>query len=338
MDATLWRTRLSWLLAVGGMGLLALLVSRVSWPGIVVALRGLIVPWLAAALLLAIASVSLRALRLSILLGRRTTFLQTWRSVCLGYFGSLFLPLGGGEIVKVAALHRHAGLSLPRAGTALTMDRLFDVATLLVLLLAVLGHGMIRGLRTGPVLLLAAGAAALVALLLFLLVSGTELRGWLLRWAGRHSGRHTWIHRFDEVHDQALALRRPILLPMLTLLQAGILAADVLAAWCSLLAFPLGRALPPAAPLRLALFVMLAFGLPLLPGGFGSHQAATILALAPFGIGTEKALAVSLAGEATHFAALILLGLAAIHGSGLTPLRLFRGAKVLDSPHPPEAP
>lgn len=338
MNRDRWRRWVSWLSALAGLALLGVFASRVSWTHIASAFGEAEAAWLVAAVLLAVLGVSLRAVRLSLVLGQHATFPQTWRSVCLGYFGSLFLPFGGGEFVKVAALHRHAGVSLPRAGTALTMDRLFDVVTLIALLVGVLGHGMGMGLRMGPVLLLLLGMAALVSLLLLLLVSGNGLRNRLDGWASRHPGRHPWIHRFDEVHDQSKALRRPWLLPRLVLLQACIFSVDIVAAWCCLVAFPFGHGLPAMVPLRLAFFIMLAFGLPLLPGGFGSHQAATILALAPFGIGTARALAVSLAGEAAHLAALTAVGITAIAGSGLNPVRLARRPEVIDSPHPPEAP
>jgi len=333
-----WRTRLAWLLSATGIGLVTFLAFRVSWSGVLSTLRGLAWPWLAGALMLTLVSVSLRALRLAVVLGQPSSLSKVWRSVCLGYFGSLFLPLGGGELVKVAALHRQTGLSLPRVGTALAMDRMFDVATLLALLMSVLGQGVINTLRPGPVLVLATGGAVLITLLLFLVVSGNHLRNRLLRWTQRHPGRHAWIRRFDEIHDQTLTLRKPMLLPKLGLLQACIFSLDILAAWCCLLAFPFGTGLPATAALRLAFFSMVAFGVPLLPGGLGSHQAASILALAPFGIGATQALAVSLAGEASHVAALSFLGILAMVGSGLNPFRLSRQPEVLDSPHPSEEP
>ena len=333
-----WRTRLIWLLSTVGVGLIAALAFRVSWSGVGVTLRALVLPWLAGALLLAVLSVSLRALRLTVMLGQPSMVVRIWRSVCLGYFGSLFLPLGGGELVKIAALNRQTGLSLPRVGTALAMDRLFDIATLLALLMTVLGHGIIGTLRPGPVLFLAISGAVLIALMLFLAVSGNRLRSHLLRWAQRHPGRHTWIQRFDEIHDQTLALKNPSLLPKLCILQACIFSVDILAAWCCLLAFPFGAGLPASAALQLAFFSMVAFGVPLLPGGLGSHQAASIIALAPFGISATQALAVSLAGEAAHVGALSSLGIMAMVGSGLNPFRLARRLEVLDSSHPSEEP
>jgi len=129
-----------------------------------------------------------------------------------------------------------------------------------------------------------------------------------------------------------------MLLPKLGLMQGGIFALDILAAWCCLQAFSFGPELPASAALRLAFFSMVAFGIPLLPGGLGSHQVASILALSPFGISTSQAVAISLAGEITHMAAMSLLGLLAMAGSGLNPFRLSRQPKLLDSPHPSEEP
>lgn len=331
------RNRLSLALAGLGLAILAALAWRVSWPEVLAAIRSISKPWLIILFALTTLSVTLRAVRLSILLGTRVTFAQTWRSVCLGYFGSLFLPLGGGELVKVAALRYESGTSLSRAGTALAMDRLFDICALLALMAGVAGWGPHLRFRTGPLILLVTAAAALLALLAFLLVSGESLKDRLAQWAAGHQGRHPWIRRFDEIHGQAKRLRKPGLLLLLLGLQGCIFATDVIGAASGLAAFPFGRSLPASAPVRLALFVMIGFGLPLLPGGFGSHQAASILALVPYGVGTAQALALSLVGETVHVLTLSGLGLAAIHGSGMNPLRLLRGEEVVDFPHPPEA-
>ena len=338
MNPTRIRTLVSWVLAAAGLALLAVLAYRVSWPEVIVSLKGLAKPWLVAMFALASLSVTLRAFRLSLILGPRASFLQTWHSVCLGYFGSLFLPLGGGEVVKVAALRHESGTSLSRAGTALAMDRLFDVCALLVLMAGVAGWGTLVKVRTGPMLVLASAAASLIALWMFLLISGESLKARLARWAGRHPARHPWIHRFDEIHGQARQLREPRRVLFIALLQACVFATDIVGAACVLSAFPFGQGLPASAPFRLALFGMLGSGLPLLPGGLGSQQAACILALAPYGISTAQALALSVVGGTVHILTLSGLGIAAILGSGLNPLRLFRSPEVLNSPHPPEAP
>ncbi len=273
------------------------------------ALHGLAWPWLLLAGALTAISMGCRAWRLSAVLGKGLSFPGTWRCVSLGYFASLFLPLGGGELVKAAALRHRFGLPLTRVGTALAVDRMFDIALLLALLGAVAGHGWTGRPGTVP---LALGIAGLLALAGFLAISGRALRGRLRQWAAGKPRRRIWLDRFEEIHDQAAALRNVSLLPRLGLLQAAIFFVDVLSAWCCLLAFPAGAGLPFAAPLRVALFVMLAFALPLLPGGLGSHQAAVILALTPFGFGPAEALSVSLVGEVVHVATLTTLGTLAL--------------------------
>ena len=338
MHQARYRTKAPWVLGTVGLILLFFLGWRVSWRDVVHALMGFSKPWLIVLMALTVLSISLRALRFSLLLKPHASFIQTWRSVCLGYFGSLFLPLGGGEAVKVAAIRYESGATLSRVGTALTMDRLFDVCGLLVMLCAVAGWGPHMAFRLAPVLILAAATTSLIAILVFLLISGESIKPRLAHWAAQHPGRHPWIHRFDEVHSQAKQLRQPWLLPILIGLQACIFCMDILGSAVGLSAFAFGRHLPVSAAFRLALFVMVGFGLPLLPGGFGSHQAASILALAPYGISTSQALAVSLMAESMHVITLSGLGLLAIYASGLSPLQLFRSAKVLDSPHPPEAP
>ncbi len=338
MASSSWRRRISWLLPLAGVSLLIALAASVSWRSVLSSLHGLLWPWLLAAIALAATSVSLRALRLSLALGRHSDRSKTWQSVCLGYFASLFLPLGGGELVKVAALNRLAGVSVSRATTALAIDRLFDISTLLALLMTVLGHGLMSGVRAGPVMFLAISSTIVMASLIFLMLSGSSLRPRMQAWTSRHPKRMAWLHRFDEIHDQTLSLRSPSLLGMLGLLQACIFAVDVTAAKSCLLAFPFGPGLPGFASLRLAFFTMVSFAVPLLPGGFGSHQAAAIFALAPFGLGISQALAVSLAGEATHVLTLTSLGIGAALASGLNPFRMGQPHRASDPARPPEEP
>ncbi len=329
----------AWLLGIAGCALLLILALRVSWHEVVATLKEAALPWLGAMLLLSALSVSLRALRLTRILGTRARYLQVWRAVALGYFGSLFLPLGGGELVKVAAIRKEAEITFARAGTALAMDRLFDLSALVALIAALLAQRTLPGMRPGPLAFLSAVAIGLGTLFMLLVISGHSIKARLTAWAAHHPGRHPWITRFDEIHDQAAApLRRGALsLAGLCALQALIFLVDIVCTGSGLLAFPFGHGLPASASIRLATFVMVGFGLPLLPGGFGSHQVASILALAPYGIVTSQALALSLAGEVIHVVTLATLGMIAIFsgGSGLFGLLRHRGMlNSYDSPEP----
>jgi len=332
------RTKTSWYLGVIGIVLLCFLAYRVRWSDVVASLKGLGKPWLVTMFAMTSLTVSLRSYRLYLVLGTRTSVIQTWHSVCLGYFGSLFLPLGGGEVVKVAALRYGSHISLSRAATALAMDRSFDVCTLLALMAGAVGWGSLPRFRIGSMMILALAASSLIAFWMFLLISGDSLKIRLSRWASKHPGRHPWLQRFEEIHDQATQLRKPARITSLITLQSCIFAADILGVVCGLQVFPFGQTLPASAAIRLALFGMLGSGLPLLPGGLGSQQAACILALTPYGVSTAQALALSLVGGSVHILTLSILGAAAILGSGMNPLRLFRAPEVIDSPNSLEEP
>lgn len=330
MGTALDKRTASWVLGGLGIALLAFMLVHVSWREVVHAFKGFSLPWLPLLITLTACTVSLRAFRLALLLGGHARFTQVWRSVCLGYFGSLFLPLGGGEAVKLAALRCETGSSLARVATALTMDRLFDLCSLLTLVAIMIGSGTGLDLRLGPIVVVGAGTIALIALWLLLTISGGTVKGLLDGWAASHPGRHRWVRRFDEIHDQAAHLGRSGLFWSVLTLQTGIFLVDVLGVACGLRAFAFAQALPATAVFRVALFTMIGFALPLLPGGFGSHQAALILALAPYGIGVPGALAISLTGETVHWITLAGLGLAAMKGSRLSPLRLSRSAEAPD--------
>ena len=338
MRRAAWRASVPWMLGAGGVALLLWLGREISWGSLGQALAAADPRWLAASAGLAALSVSARALRLRLLLQDGATYPQVWRSAALGYFGSLFLPLGSGEVVKLLALRREAGLSAFRAAAAVGLDRIFDLAALAALALIAAGAGLLPGLAPAALFGAAAGLALLLTGVLYLALSGDRLEAWALRWGRGRPGRSPWVRRMEDLHRQARKVMAPWLLGRLGLLQAAIFALDLLSGWGILLSFPFGHALPAVAPVRLALFTMLGFGLPLLPGGLGSHQAATRLALGPLGVDPSSAMAVSLAGEALHFLVLATLGGLAAAWAGFGPAGILKQGRMLDSSHPPEAP
>ncbi len=78
----------------------------------------------------------LRAVRWRILLAPlgRTTVMQSFSALSIGYLANNALPARLGEIVRVVVLHRDTGI--PRSGAVGTIvaERLFDVLTLLLML------------------------------------------------------------------------------------------------------------------------------------------------------------------------------------------------------------
>ena len=89
-----------------------------------------------AAAIVLMVGIWIRAVRWRILLAPlgRTTTAQSFSALSIGYLANNALPARLGEIARVVALHRAAGI--PRSGALGTIvaERLFDVLTLLLML------------------------------------------------------------------------------------------------------------------------------------------------------------------------------------------------------------
>ncbi len=298
-----------------GMLLVAYLLWRMPWREVGQALGTVRPAWWFAALGLGAAGVWFRALRLHWVLGAPEPMLGIWRSVALGYLGGLVLPAGGGEVVKLRTLMKARGLDAVHAGSAVTLDRLLDLAGL-AFGLALLGAlqdlpGSVGLLLRGMGLLLFAAGCSVVLLL-------SRGRAWAARWATRPSNPH-WLaalaRRVEAMLDAAGHLRGSQAWVRLLLLQAFITAYEVLTTTIALRALPFGVPLPPWAGLQVVTFSAIGFALPLLPGAAGSLQVACILALRPWGVSLQQALAYGLLAHlghilvvASHVGAAFLLG------------------------------
>ncbi len=287
---------------------------KLDWPPVLAAIGQAQMTWILAALLMGSGSIALRALRLALLTDDPRRFPAAFWSYSLGYLGTLFLPLGSGEMVRVVALKRMTDLTLTLAATSAIVDRLFDLLGMGVVLSLLLGRGIASNLRTGPLFLLGALTTILLVSLLSLVLGGRWLRTLLrqLDPSGNQPRIQTALAHFDAVHSQILRLSRPGRISQVIMVQVFIISADAMAVWLALLAFPFGHGLDILAPLRINLFLMFATALPLLPGNFGTHQVVCIFALRPYGISQAQALAFSLVAQVSSAIWLALQGLLAL--------------------------
>lgn len=295
-------------LAAAGLLILALLARRVDWHQVAGHMGTIRWPFILGGVLAGLAGMLLRGLRLAVLLGSAQRFLRVFKAMVLGYFGALFLPLGGGEACRVLGLKTLAGLDGSTALGGALVDRTFDVLGLgLVLAGVLLGHVPLALTRWREVLGVLALAVVLAALgvLAGLALRGTHpvldrLSSRLRAFLGAVAGiafSYRWF--------QALAL------------QLLITAADLASLTMGLHAFSFGTRLPFHAVLKLSLYTMLSAMLPLLPGGLGPAQAAAHLALVPEGVSPSEALAYSVVGQAaTILTILLLVLLVAVRGQG----------------------
>lgn len=286
--------------------LVLFLLWRLPWAEALVTLREVRLTWWLPALVLGAFGVWFRALRLHLVLGVPKPVLGVWRAVALGYLAGLVLPAGGGEVVKVRTLMKARGLDILHAGSAATLDRLFDLLGL------VLGLALLAGLQALPGslgTLLNVLAVALVfawLILVLLIVQGQAV----LSRSSDLLPRFTWLARKIERMGTLLAeaghLRGARTWLKLLLLQFFITAFEVFVASVALKALPVTVPLPSWIGLQVLMFSSIGFALPLLPGAAGSLQVAYIVALSPFGVPLPQALAFSLLAHLGHL--LVVLG------------------------------
>ena len=287
---------------------------RVDWKPVLSSMALVQPAWLAGGLCFSILGVTLRGLRLALVSGSAERYGHGWRAFSLGYAGNLVLPLGSGELVKIATFRQLTKLSLTNAASAILMDRILDVVGMLAILWVFLSLGAAPVLRTGPLLSLFSAVAFLVAGIALLAWRGHRFRLWFERRDPNraHPRIQTWLRRFDHLHDQSQLLRTPRRLFPLLALQIFVVVVDALATWLSLKAFPFGGGVGLMAAFRLNLFVIAATALPLLPGGLGAHQVACVLAMRTYGWSQAQSLALSLIGQGVAILWVVLQGLVAL--------------------------
>ena len=289
-----------------GLLLLGFLTWRMPWAETKVTLQGVRLNWWLPALMLGAFGVWFRALRLHLVLGIHGPLLGVWRSVALGYLAGLVLPAGGGELVKIQTLMKARDLDALHAGSAITLDRLFDMVGL------VLGLALLAGFQALP------GSVGTLLNVLSLVLLSTGLILVLLLFLGKavffrisDSLSHlSWlaekIERMGTLVGEAEHLRGSRTWLRLLLLQLFIVSFEVAVASVALRALPVMTPLPSWAGLQVLMFASIGFALPLLPGAAGSLQVAYILALSPFGVPLSQALAFSLLAHFGHL--LVVLG------------------------------
>lgn len=283
-----------------GILLVAYLLWRMPWAEALQTLGQVRLSWWIPALALGTLGVWLRAQRLQWVLGSTQPLFGIWRSVALGYLAGLVVPAGGGELVKLRTLMKARGLDFLHAGSAVTLDRLFDLAGL------ALGLALLGGLQElpGPVGTLVRSMGFLLLFIGFFLVLFLFRGKAYVTRLSCSLAHHPWLAgkmgHLGAVLDEAEHLRGSRTWIKLLLLQLFITAFEVLTASIALRALPFTVPLPPWAGLQVLMFSAIGFSLPLLPGAAGSLQVACILALRPFGVPIPQALAFSLLAHLGH--------------------------------------
>jgi uncharacterized membrane protein YbhN (UPF0104 family) len=205
----------------------------------------------------------------------RVSFVTAFRLVCVATLFNLWIPGGtGGDVMKLyylAGRNRERGIEL---ATALLVDRVIALFTLILVILALLllttdavrSAGLVRGLATAAVLVL-------------VLVSGGTLTVWSTvvrraRWYKRLVGMPFAGPYLGRAADAAYGFRNQKT-PLTEAAFWCIVGHFILAASFALTAIIVMPTVSTVAATALSLLGIVANALPITPGGVGVGEAAT---------------------------------------------------------------
>lgn len=310
------------LLAINVLLLVAFLVSsiwtatRIDWGAIGRSLKDAPLGYELAMALSWFAVLLLRPARLMLLVSAMSPELPCrysaiWSATILAMGLNTVVPLRAGDIATALILRQSLGVRLPRAFSALIVDRFFDLATVIALFVASLWVAPISAAWT-------VGLAPSMLFALSCLIAGLwciiHFRGIWLRVIGRAlsslspSRQARWSARADELFGSLAHFEKPAMLVKMIALSILIWAVTTLSYWFGILATW------PSASLGAAAFTAsaaaLVFVVPLTPTGVGVFHGACVLALSVFEIPLEPALAFAVVAHALQVISVLALAVA----------------------------
>ena len=236
-----------------------------------------------------------------------------WHAVAIGFMANNILPFRAGELVRLLAASRLAGVRFSAALSSVAVERIFDGLTVVALLsLSLLASELPPDVAVGGVSVRHAaqvagvmGAAALVAALLvvaFPLAAERAVRRVLP--AGRLADRVVAL--IEGVRHGLTVLRSPRLLAGTIFWSLVLWLTNGLAFYVAFEAFGIPVGLLGA----LLMQGVLVFGISvqLTPGFLGQFEAAIVAALALYGVPKDLASSYAIAYHAATFVPIILLG------------------------------
>jgi glycosyltransferase 2 family protein len=309
---------------------LALALRGVSLAQLWSALRTADYLWLAPGIIITVILLVLKAWRWQLLFypEYRLPFSSVFTALCAGYLASNVFPARLGEVVRMFLLAGEQPVSVARTLSTIVIERLLDLLTLFVMLVALLPFvsvqlpvDVMRGAAVVGVLAVV-GSAALVILSVY--------KAWLLRLAHAVLGRVRLLDRppvyaaLEHLIDGFAALRGRLglFLVLLSLLGwAGVVGMAGSAALAMRLNAPLTALVFAVVLTTLGMLV------PSSPGYIGVFHYLVTVALLPFGVPKDTALGFALVWHGVNYLTLCASGVIAlwVHGTSLSQILKWRG-------------
>ena len=298
-------------------GMVALVVWRgPSWSLLLDAFAAVRWEWIAAALLLNLVSIVVRAVAWTTVIDQampppHPRFRSIFSAFSIGLLGNAALPGRIGELARVAVLAnrlpRRQGLWATLAGTVFA-HRVFDLVAVVGLVLYVVLNAEIPGwLRTSLTAFMAFGGGAIVASVLL-------ARRHHLSALDEEAGR---VRRLVTMARHGLGvMHAPLAAAGAVGFQALGWICQFFAVYAALRAFQIDEPFVVAGVVLLVMNVATVF--PLWPGNVGLMQAAVALALVPYGIAYAHGFGFGLGLQAIEASVGIGLGLLFLAREGLS--------------------
>lgn len=276
--------------------------------------------WILLAVALLGVSVWIRALRWRAVFPPADRLLLTpsvaWWTVAVGLFFNAVLPARLGEVARMVAVYRTTGIARTQSLTATVVERMYDVASLALLLLCIAPvvprSDVVGRLAVASVVVMVATAAVALAILRSQRLRALALR--LLERAPRVGGL--------RAGGTQLAVRAG-LVGLRDRGAAAKVAGWSVVSWIGLAAtnYCCLRALAIEVPWHAAVLALVATNfamvVPSTSGGLGVFEAAAVSALSAYGVDPTTALSYAVVLHAVNLLPYLPLGLAAMARLGL---------------------
>jgi uncharacterized protein (TIRG00374 family) len=263
-----------------------------------------------------IAALLLRPVRLMVLLQAMAPQLPArrygavWSASIVAMGLNTVVPMRAGDMAMALLLNQGIGIGVPRAFSAMLVDRFFDFTTVIVMFVCALAVAPVAAAWTVGLLPSMSLAVIGLALGLWLLV---HLRPFWLAVIGRllsrlgAARRAAWQARAEELFGGFASIDRLPVLSAVILLSLALWLVIAASYWSGIAA--VWPAAPPAAAAFAASAVALSFVVPITPGGVGVFHGACVLALSLFEVPFEPALAFAIVAHAFQVGAVMVLAL-----------------------------
>ena len=257
----------------------------------------------------------------------RVRFSSAFETTVIGFAASVILPARAGEFLRPYLLARREQLSATAAFATIVLERLLDLATVLLLLggfLLLFDPGIgardpdsFSTVRAGGA---TAALAALAALGFLMVLAGHP--DWLVRWAERverwlparaAGGVERMVRRFTE---GLATVRQPRRLLAVLLLSIPLWLMIAVGIWCAALAFHM--TVPFTGSFLIIAFLVVGVSVPT-PGAIGGfHAAFQVAATRFYGVPNDRAIGAAIVLHALSFLPVMLLGAAFMLREGLS--------------------